>query len=69
MRRLIQAGNWTAAAFALVAVCACLLPFRAAAQTQETFRRFLEEAWPEARAMGVSRRTFDAALDGVTLDL
>jgi lytic murein transglycosylase len=69
VRRIIAAGNWTAATLAVLALCICLMPARAAAQTQETFRRFLDEVWPDARAMGVSRRTFDAALEGVTLDL
>ncbi|MDX2204339.1 MAG: lytic murein transglycosylase [Hyphomicrobiaceae bacterium] len=39
------------------------------AQTDETFKRFLAELWPEAKAMGVTRRTFDAAFKGVSLDL
>jgi lytic murein transglycosylase len=33
------------------------------------FLRFLEQVWPEAQAMGVSRTTFDAALSGVEPDL
>ncbi len=37
--------------------------------TPDAFRRFLEQLWPEAQAMGVSRATFDAALRGVELDL
>jgi lytic murein transglycosylase len=41
----------------------------AQAQTNETFRRFLEDIWPEAKAMGVSRATYDSALRGVELDL
>ncbi len=43
----------------------------AAAQTPtpETFKRFLVELWPDAKAFGVSRPTFDAALKGVELDL
>lgn len=39
------------------------------APTQETFRRFLAELWPEAQRFGVSLATFDAALKGVQLDL
>lgn len=35
----------------------------------ETFRRWVEELWPEARALGVSRGTFDAAFKDVTPDL
>ncbi len=37
--------------------------------TERAFQAWLSDvAWPEAQAAGVSRRTFDAALDGVTLD-
>jgi membrane-bound lytic murein transglycosylase B len=32
------------------------------------FRKFVEGLWPEARARGVSRATFDAALGKVTID-
>jgi membrane-bound lytic murein transglycosylase B len=32
------------------------------------FRRFVEALWPDARAQGVSRRTFDAAFHNVTPD-
>ena len=39
------------------------------AATERAFQAWLtEEIWPEAQAAGVSRKTFDAALDGVTLD-
>ncbi len=39
------------------------------AEADEGFRRWLEGLWPEARAMGVSRATFEAAFRGVTPDL
>jgi lytic murein transglycosylase len=42
---------------------------RANAQTTGGFRQFIETLWPEAEAKGVSRRTFDAAFQGVSLDL
>ena len=32
------------------------------------FRRFVESLWPEAQARGISRPTFDEALQGVSLD-
>jgi membrane-bound lytic murein transglycosylase B len=32
------------------------------------FRRFVESLWPEARARGVSRATFDAALGKIAID-
>ncbi len=39
------------------------------AATERAFQSWLAgEIWPEARAVGVSRKTFDAALGGVTLD-
>ena len=39
------------------------------AQAQPAFAAFIEGLWPEAKAMGVSRATFDAAFKGVTPDL
>lgn len=37
--------------------------------TERAFQAWLkDDIWPEARAAGVSRKTFDAALSGVTLD-
>jgi lytic murein transglycosylase len=41
----------------------------AASQTPGAFREFIESVWPEAQAKGVSRATFDAAFQGVALDL
>ena len=39
------------------------------AATERAFQAWLaDEIWPEAQAVGVSRKTFDAALGGVTLD-
>jgi lytic murein transglycosylase len=45
-------------------------PVVAQAQTapQGDFRRFVEGLWPEARARGVSRATFDQAFSGVAPD-
>lgn len=40
----------------------------AATAAQSDFRRFVEGLWPEAKARGVSRATFDAAFRGVTPD-
>jgi lytic murein transglycosylase len=42
---------------------------QAMAQAPSGFRQFIETLWPDARARGVSRRTFDAAFQGVMLDL
>jgi membrane-bound lytic murein transglycosylase B len=36
---------------------------------ESTFRAFLETLWPQARARGVSRATFDRAFAGLTEDL
>jgi lytic murein transglycosylase len=41
----------------------------ATGQSQSDFHRFIETLWPEARAKGVSRATFEAAFQGVALDL
>jgi lytic murein transglycosylase len=63
MRRLgnyaaILVGVWLAAAGATTA--------RAA---DPAFQRWLEELWPQAQALGVSRTTFDAATRGLEPDL
>lgn len=54
----------------LVIALTCLFPFAAhAAATDADYRSFLEGTiWPAARAEGVSRATFDAALGGKTLN-
>jgi lytic murein transglycosylase len=58
----------------LLAIAAILVvtPTSAAvnrAATERAFQAWLaDEIWPEAQAAGVSRKTFDAALGGVTLD-
>ncbi len=39
------------------------------AQTKGQFQEFIETLWPEAQAQGVARTTFDAAFQGVALDL
>ncbi|WP_182086052.1 lytic murein transglycosylase [Aureimonas sp. ME7] len=50
----------------LALVCLGCSPALAQTQIERGFRTFLaDEIWPEARAAGVSRRTFDAAFDGV----
>ncbi|HEX2137938.1 MAG TPA: lytic murein transglycosylase, partial [Microvirga sp.] len=44
------------------------VPAQAQPAAQEDFGRFVEGLWPEARARGVSRATFDEAFRGVTPD-
>jgi lytic murein transglycosylase len=41
---------------------------RACAQPQQTFQQFLDELWPDAKAKGITRATFDTAFKGVTPD-
>jgi len=41
----------------------------AAAAADPLFQKWLADLWPQAQAMGVSRRTFDAAIRGVEPDL
>ena len=38
------------------------------AQQQQTFQQFLDELWPDAKAKGITRATFDVAFKGVTPD-
>ncbi len=40
-----------------------------ASAADPVFQRWLQELWPQAQAMGVSRRTFEAATQGVEPDL
>lgn len=56
-------------ALALALLLALAIPHGADAQTQESFRKFLEDFWPEAKAFGIKRSTYDAALKSVELDL
>jgi lytic murein transglycosylase len=58
-----------AAAATLVSAAMIMLVLAGAATASEAFRRWLEELWPEAKAMGVSRGTYDAAFKDVTPDL
>jgi lytic murein transglycosylase len=37
-------------------------------QPQQTFQQFLDELWPDAKAKGITRATFDTAFKGVTPD-
>jgi lytic murein transglycosylase len=56
----------------LAAMLAAIVTAQAAVDrkaTERAFQAWLQsDIWPEARAAGVSRATFDAALKGVTLD-
>jgi len=54
----ILVGAWLAAAAAM--------PARAA---DPAFQKWLEDLWPQAQALGISRRTFDAATHGLEPDL
>ncbi len=67
LRRIPQLFLTFAAAFAVLLVAAPYAP--AAAAADPAFHKWLEELWPEAQRMGVSRRTFDAAIRGVEPDL
>lgn len=52
----------------VVVALAGLAPAPAASANQD-FRRWVEELWPEAKALGVSRQTYDAAFKDVQPDL
>ncbi len=61
--------------FWLTVFCVAALPLAAPAlavdraATERAFRQWLvTDIWPDAQAAGVSRKTFDAALGGITLD-
>jgi membrane-bound lytic murein transglycosylase B len=53
-----------------VIVATCAVGAASAASVSNQFRTWLEaDLWPEAKAKGVSRKTFDAAFDGVSPNL
>ena len=54
----ILVGSWLAAA-----------AITSAQAADPAFHRWLEEVWPQAQALGVSRTTFDAATRGLEPDL
>jgi membrane-bound lytic murein transglycosylase B len=56
-------------ALALVIACATFAKPATRSQTEAIFRKWLsEELWPRARSAGVSRRTFDTAFSGVSIN-
>src|SRR6266566_1588380 len=56
--------------FACVLAGACWVAGSAAvAATDPAFSRWLEALWPQAQAMGISRKTFDSATHGLEPDL
>jgi lytic murein transglycosylase len=64
MRRL---QKYVAASFGLWLWASAATPAMAAADP--LFQKWLADLWPEAQSIGVSRRTFDAAIRGVEPDL
>jgi lytic murein transglycosylase len=64
MRRL---QKYVAASFALWLWAFAATPATAAADP--LFQKWLADLWPDAQSIGVSRRTFDAAIRGVEPDL
>ena len=65
-----RAGMRPLVSLLLPVLClAALLVPGVRALADERFRAFVETLWPEARAAGVSRTTFDAAFRGVSPDL
>ena len=61
---MIRTTRTTAVVVTLVAMLAGALPAAA-----ETFPQWLQSAWPDAQALGVSRSVFDAATRGLEPDL
>jgi len=66
-----QGGQMKRLSALIVFVLYCVFAAPAfAAKIDDQFRAWLEQdLWPEAKANGVSRKTFDAAFDGVTPNL
>jgi lytic murein transglycosylase len=51
------------------ALCVALLSGPPASAAEPAFQRWLESLWPQAQALGISRKTFDSAIRGVEPDL
>ena len=51
------------------ALCVALLSGPPASAAEPAFQRWLESLWPQAQAMGISRKTFNSAIRGVEPDL
>jgi len=68
-RRSKWASLLAPAVTALLLLAAAIVTPPALAQSNEAFRQFVTELWPEAQGMGVSRATFDMAFRGVEPDL
>ena len=54
--------------FLLTLIASLMLGTLAHAQGQQTFQQFLDELWPDAKAKGITRQTFDIGFKGVTPD-
>ncbi|MEX0590772.1 MAG: lytic murein transglycosylase, partial [Xanthobacteraceae bacterium] len=46
-----------------------LICIAAPAAAQSSFEQFIQSLWPQAQQLGVSRKTFDAAMRGLEPDL
>ena len=62
-----QLSKFAASIFVAAWLAACAVTSAAAAEP--AFQKWLAELWPQAQAMGVSRRTFEAATRGLEPDL
>lgn len=63
--RVARAMSW----LLMTAAAVLLQASHAGVKADAAFRGWLEQVWPEARDLGVSRQTFDVAFTGVTPDL
>ncbi len=61
-----ERGRWLLSAIVAVG---CVLATPTQAQSNGSFQAFLEALWPEAKALNVSRTTFDTAFKGVEPDM
>ncbi|MET1046659.1 MAG: lytic murein transglycosylase [Hyphomicrobium sp.] len=53
---------------AIIALAVCWAATGADAKSNEDFRAFIQSLWPDAKAVGVSRKVFDTAFAGVEPD-
>ena len=66
MRGRCSLAKWAAIP---VLVLGLIIPGAVARAAESAFAQFLEQLWPDARALGVTRPTFDRAVAGLTPDL
>jgi lytic murein transglycosylase len=67
--RWVRARAWRYGRACAIAFLTIIQAAQGFAQTDPAFRAFLDNLWPDARARGVSQKTFEAVTRGLTPDM